>query len=298
MPTNRSPGSDGLTSFFKSFWHIIKKDVCNAIHSFFSSGKMYDGWKETLIMIIPKVENANQPYKFRPISLCKTIYKIAANILVSRLKTLIHELISPEQGAYIPNRTIASHYFIAQEMLYKMRFSSSKVGLMMMKIDMEQAYDSMSWDTLNLILHAFNFPSKFRNWVMQCVEQPKFYILINGKQSMWIKGECGFRQGCPLSPFLFILCSEFLTSSFKAYINIGVKIAKKVNISHLLYADDILLFSKSTSKDARLLMKCINRYCHWTGQKINRRKSLVLFNKNTPRSIKSKISKICRFNTV
>lgn len=126
LGSNRSPGIDGITaSFFKCFWHIVGPVVCMAMKDYFESNNMPPQWKETLIVLIPKTNNADCPEKFRPISLCQSTYKIVAKILVGRLKGLLPGLISKEQGAFVPNRTISDHCLLAQEVINKFQNSTS-----------------------------------------------------------------------------------------------------------------------------------------------------------------------------
>ncbi|KAI0519593.1 hypothetical protein KFK09_007044 [Dendrobium nobile] len=107
---NKSPGSDGVTSsFFKSYWNIVGETTWLAIKKFFSTGIMHRNWKDTLIVLIPKVNNPIVPSNFRPISLCQTTYKIVASMLVNRLKNLMSKMISEEQLAFIPGRTMSDH---------------------------------------------------------------------------------------------------------------------------------------------------------------------------------------------
>ncbi|PKU86571.1 hypothetical protein MA16_Dca018442 [Dendrobium catenatum] len=58
---------------------------------------------------------------------------------------------------------------------------------------MEQAYDSMGWLALRKVLVYFYFSSKFLDLLLNCVLDPKFCILINGKKSDWIEAKSGFR---------------------------------------------------------------------------------------------------------
>ncbi|PKU82236.1 Putative ribonuclease H protein [Dendrobium catenatum] len=132
---------------------------------------------------------------------------------------------------------------------------------------MEQAYDSMGWPTLQKILSYFGFPVFFSDLILECVLNPEFSILINGKPSIWIKANCGFRQGCPLSPYLFIL----------------------------LFADDIIFFSEAKLKNMRTIKGIMNDYCGWTGRKVNISKSGMLFGKAISRSKRRKIKNILKF---
>jgi hypothetical protein len=90
------------------------------------------------------------------------------------------------------------------------------------------------------------------------------------------------RQGDPLSPFLFILGSEVLSKLLfreKAIGNlIGLKISRNSStIHHLLFANDLLIFGKATPKEAHSIHAYLEKYCLWSGQSINSRKSSISF---------------------
>ncbi|XP_028551144.1 uncharacterized protein LOC114579729, partial [Dendrobium catenatum] len=285
MGNNRAPGRDGITtSFLKFYWNLIKSEVVDAIRDFFTTNFMDAHWKETLIILIPKVVNADSPAKFRPISLCQSLYKVVAKILVGRMKPVLAGIIGEEQGAFVPGRSISQHGLLAQEIICNFQHSTKAAGLMALKVDMEQAYDCMAWNTLERVMMIMGFPQQFITWVIRCISFPKFQLLINGCRTDWINGASGFRQGCPLSPYLFILCSELLTKAISQHRQtLGVRIVRQAPIiSHLLYADDVLVFAEANGSNAKCIKKVLDNYCGWTGQRINCAKSAVLFSKKCP----------------
>ncbi|KAI0519701.1 hypothetical protein KFK09_007159 [Dendrobium nobile] len=180
------------------------------------------------------------------------------------------------------------------------RYSKAKSGLLAIKIYMEQAYDSMGWQALRQALIHYNFPIKFRELLMQCVLDPKYCILINGKKTNWIQGKSGFRQACPLSPYLFILCAQILSDALHIHrCGKGISITHNApNVSHLFYADDFLIFSKAIVKEVKLVKKFVSKFCDWTGQKVNSSKSLVIFGKYTDRRRMNLISSILKYKVV
>ncbi|XP_028554221.1 uncharacterized protein LOC114580528 [Dendrobium catenatum] len=285
MGNNRAPGRDGITtSFLKFFWDIIKADMLRAVQDFFISNTMHEEWKETLIILIPKVANADGPTKFRPISLCQSLYKVVAKIIVNRMKPVLSFVVGEEQGAFVPGRSISNHGLLAQEIIGNFQHSTKLSGMMALKVDMEQAYDCMDWATLEHVMRLMEFPEQFINWVMCCISFPKFQLIINGCRSDWIYGRSGFRQGCPLSPYLFILCSELLTKAIaQRGGTIGVQVSRHApTVSHLLYADDVLVFADASASNARTTIALLRDYCSWTGQRINCAKSAILFSKRCP----------------
>ncbi|PKU61732.1 putative mitochondrial protein [Dendrobium catenatum] len=198
--------------------------------------------KDTVVILLHKGNNPDHPSKFRPISLCQTIYKVIAKILVNRIKGILPSIISEEQAAFVPGRSISDHCLLGQEIMNMFKVSKSAKGWLALKVDMEQAYDKMNWRTLDVVLTKMGFPQRFRSWVMSCVTAPRFAILVNGTLTDGITAGCGFRQGCPLSPYLFILCSVLLSLHFRQnYLELGIQIrVGGPAFSHLLYADDVL----------------------------------------------------------
>ncbi|KAI0497279.1 hypothetical protein KFK09_020502 [Dendrobium nobile] len=73
------------------------------------------------------------------------VYKVAAKVILNRLIPVMPLLILDEQAAFIRGRSISDHILIAQEMFHKFRYSKAAKGMVASKVDMEQAYDSMSW---------------------------------------------------------------------------------------------------------------------------------------------------------
>ncbi|KAI0531098.1 hypothetical protein KFK09_000650 [Dendrobium nobile] len=141
---------------------------------------MPKNWKETLIVLIPKVHNASEMSKFRPIILCQTIYKMVAGMILNKLKFCLPSIILEEQDAFILGRTISDNCLMAQEVINKLKFSKAKSGFMLIKLDMEQIYDSMCWATLIQILRLMRFLENIVNLIFQCVIHPKFSIIMNG----------------------------------------------------------------------------------------------------------------------
>ncbi|XP_028551569.1 uncharacterized protein LOC114579864 [Dendrobium catenatum] len=98
------------------------------------------------------MDNANMPSKFRPKSPCQSFYKVVAKVLINHLKPVLGYIISEEKGAFVSGRSISSHGLMAQDMMTKFKGSTQKSGLIAIKVDIEQEYDYMSWDTLYKML--------------------------------------------------------------------------------------------------------------------------------------------------
>jgi hypothetical protein len=141
---------------------------------------------------------------------------------------------------------------------------------MAVKIDMEKAFDRMEWSFIFAILTKLGFAPMWINWIRICITSPSFSILINGSLFGHFCSRRGLRQGDLLSPFLFILGTEVISRllfrSESQDLLKGIKIAKNCSpITHLLFADDFILFAKATSSEANILRSVLNCYCSWSG---------------------------------
>lgn len=175
----------------------------------------------TLVTLVPKVENPELITQFGPISLCNVIYKCIKKIIVNMIKHLLPEWISPLQARFIPGRCIQDKVIISQELLNCMRKMNGKKAYMAIKIDLEKAYDRVSWEAIQYILDELSFPVNLKRLVMDYVTSSSFNILWNGEKTNLFRPTRGICQGDPLSPYLFMLCMEKLTQLINDRMNSG-----------------------------------------------------------------------------
>lgn len=178
--TSKALGPDGFNAFFiKICWPIIGEDICVAIKDFFRSNQLLKQVKNNFIALIRKCEDLVSPKDFRPISLANELYKIISRILVARLKPLMNKIISICQSAFIPGRSITNNILLSNDLVKGFHLNKGAAKLCL-KIDLSKAFDSVSWKFLQA-LSAMGFPLIFIQWIMECVRQPAFSIIINGK---------------------------------------------------------------------------------------------------------------------
>lgn len=254
---------------------------------FLESGQMVPRINATNTVLIPKVKSPEKMLDFRPISFCNVIYKIISKVLVNRLKLILPQIILPTQSVFIPGRLITDNILLACETLHTMHCrKKGKNGSLALKLDVSKAYDWVEWDFLRGIMTKLGFPGHWIRLVMACVSSPSFSILINGKPFENITPSRGLRQGDILSPYLILLCAEGFTSLLaKAELEgriHGVAICRRVPmISHLLFADDSLLFCKASQKEVQVIKELLLTYVDAFSQSINMEKSSVFFSNNT-----------------
>ncbi|XP_026384721.1 uncharacterized protein LOC113280291 [Papaver somniferum] len=120
-----------------------------------------------------------------------------------------------------------------------------------------KAYDSVSWDDIAAVLRKVEFPSGFIHWIMCCISSPMFSILINGSPYGYFGAKRGLRKGCPMSPYLFVMVTEVLSILLQNQVNNGqdglYPKCKATHLTHLCFADDVLVFFKGNLKSVHVL---------------------------------------------
>ena len=137
---------------------------------------------------------------------------------------------------------------------------------------MENAYDRLEWSFVYKVLQAFHFPPNLIKVIMSCVTSTRISILFNGGALEPFKLSRELRQGDQISPYLFILCMEFLGHSIEEKCVNGDWVLLKasrenIGISHLFFADDLILFVKVEEKACEAISKLLNKFCEESGQK-------------------------------
>lgn len=205
-------GLDGLhVGFYQIFRLIVSSSVIDEVKKVFVSKKIPEVFNRTHIALIPKIQGPKTLGNYRLISLYNTVYKIVTKIIVARLRPLLGKLISPLQTAFVPGRKGVDNAIIAQEIIYTLGRKKGRVGYMALKIDLEKAYDKFEWSFIREMLNRVNLPKDLIDIIMSCVSTMSTSILFNEEALESIFHSRGIRQGDPLSPYLFILCMDFLS---------------------------------------------------------------------------------------
>jgi hypothetical protein len=229
MGANKAPGPDGLTAGFYQFhWDTLGLGITSAVLNFLNGGDLPDTMNRTTIVLIPKVKNPQEMKQFRPISLCNVIYKICSKVLANRLRLVLDDVVAEEQSAFVPGRLITDNVLVAYECTHYLQRKKGKSGACAVKLDMAKAYDRVEWEYLHQIMLKLGFNETFVSLVMRCVTSVSFAIKVNGVLSSTFRPTRGIRQGDPISPYLFLLCVEGLSSLLKSvgpvHLSSGVRV--------------------------------------------------------------------------
>ena len=283
MKPFKAPGPDGLhAGFFQRFWLLVGVSVREEVMRVFTSRKVPDYLNKTLIVLIPKIQGPEKIGDYRPISLCNSVYKIISKIVVARLRPHLENLISPCQAAFVPGRRGTDNVVIVQELIHSIGRAKGRKGYMAIKIDLEKAYDKVEWSFIRDMLSYFNFPDNLTELIMSCVSTVSTSLLFNGGCLDSFHPSRGIRHGDPLSPYLFILCMEFLGHLIEEKCNAKLWSPVKASrggpsFSHLFFADDLVLFARADSENCHAINDALQEFCSRSGQRVSEAKSRVFF---------------------
>nr|GFD07387.1 methylenetetrahydrofolate reductase 1 [Tanacetum cinerariifolium] len=119
MGNDKSPGPDGYTAaFFKEAWDIVGLDIVLAVREFFGNGKLLKELNHTVIALIPKIQTPTRVNDYRSISCCNVLFKCISKIIAGRIKGSLKHLISPNQSAFVPGRSISDNVLLTHELMH------------------------------------------------------------------------------------------------------------------------------------------------------------------------------------
>ncbi|KAL4363000.1 hypothetical protein GQ457_04G024640 [Hibiscus cannabinus] len=242
----KAPGIDGFpSSFFRLHWNTIGSDFTQLCLDLLHGSADMASINHTVIVLIPKVASPDYMRQFRPISLY--------NILIAH--ELIHSLSSIGTGPYQGDAV---------------------------KLDIKKAFDRVEWNFLRDVMLRLEFDSSWVSLILRYITTVSFTVRINGCLSQDFQPQRGLRQGDPLSPFLFLICTQALSSLLTAEQFSGglTGLCASRNgprINRLLFADDSLIFIRNSTTEALRLKHILHIYGQASGQRVNYDKSDIFF---------------------
>lgn len=235
----------GQSNFSPAFFYLIKQDLLRMVEASRMTGSIHHITTSTLIALIPTKGDAKSFHDFRSISLCNISFKIITKIIAQRIKATLASFLTKDQHAFLKGWNILDVVANTQECMFSMISKNSDAAIL--KIDLQKAYNYLHWGFVECLLAKISLRPNSIRWIMECIENVYYAVIINGIPSHFFQAERGLRQGCPLSPLLFILAMN----SVSIHINkevvenrcTPIKICRNKFISHNLFVDDVLIFA-------------------------------------------------------
>ena len=268
LPNNKSPGCDGLSiEFYKFFWKYIRHFLYDSYLYSFNCGKLSLDQRRAVLNLIPKADKDIRKLKnWRPLLLLNTDYKILAKALATRLQKVIGSVISHDQQGCLSGRFIGKNI---RTILDVIELTSNKdiSGLLVM-LDFEKAFDSVSWEYLFEALKTFNFGENFINWIKLLYNDPLLYVTNNGFASF-------FPISRGIYALLFLLVAETMAIALRSNHGIkGIPVSENCTVVLTQYADDTTLFLQNEDS-LRETFCVLEHFAKCSGLKINKDKTVI-----------------------
>ena len=253
-------------------------------------GELCISQRRGIITLTPKDDGSLlELTNWRPITLLNVDFKIASKAIAKRFESILPFLIHSDQTGFVKGRYIGENIRLINDIMETTK--SQNLPGILTSLDFRKAFDSLEWPFIAKTLDYFNFGSDIKRWVSTFYTNIESTVVNNGYTTNWFKPSKGIRQGCPLSPYLFILSAELLSNKIRQDSTVnGIKVfGNEIKLSQ--FADDTTLFNADLASLEKAL-KIVDDFGKLAGLSLNVKKTKAIWlgrwasNKNRPLGIK------------
>jgi exonuclease III len=278
MCDHKSPGLDGLPKeFYSKFFYLVGPKYVAMINRCFEEMVLPDSQRHGVIKLLCK--DATHPElltNWRPISLLNVDYKILTKVLTTRLSRVIGKIVHPDQTSSVPGRSILDNLHLIRNLIDYLEFKD--LPGILVSLDQQKAFDRVNHHYLFSALKAYGFGPHFLQWIRIIYSDISSSVLVNGFLAPKFSLTRGVRQGCSLSPLLYILCLEPLLIKFRKDTFIkGVPVPGEQEEARVIaFADDVAVTVTDVPSVRKIfvLTECFESA---SGSKLNRNKSFGIW---------------------
>ena len=240
MPHGKTPGLDGLpTEFYQRFWPLMGQDYVDTMNYCYTSGRLSASQRSGLITLLFKRGDYLEMKNWQPITLLCVDYKIASKAIANHLLQVLSSVISPDQSCGVKGRNPTLNNRMLQGIVSDL--NNRGLGGTVLSVDQEKAFDRLDWGYLQRVLNRMNFGPSFCQWITVFYTGISSSVLVNGHCSDFFFVSRGVRQGCPLSPLLYIIIAETMACAIRADPLIdGFALPGNRRVKLCQYADDTI----------------------------------------------------------
>ena len=279
MENDKTPGPDGLTKeFYLTFLDFLGPLLVKLYEVILADSKLSTSMKLSYITLICKDDAAPHLCKnYRPISLLNIDYKIITKVLSNRLRLSLPMLIHPDQTCSIKGRSIQDNCSYLRDILDDINYEND-TGILL-SLDQEKAFDRVDHTYLLELLKTYGFSQNFLKWIRILYTDICSSVLVNGHVSESFNVTRSVRQGCPLSPLLYVLALEpVLVKIRNDEIIQGCPIpGNRTNPPKLTAFADDCKFAVKSDRSVSNIIKHFDDYKKFSGAKLNKGKTELMY---------------------
>ena len=188
-----------------------------------------------------------------------------------RLKKVLTHIINHDQKGFMTGRYIGDNIRTLLDIIDIVE--DENLSGVILSIDFEKAFDTISWQFLMKCLHFFNFGPSFIQWIQTFFSGISSCILNTGWTTEFFDIHRGVRQGCPISPYLFLICAEILGIALRRTKDIKGFVYRGSETKLCQYADDTQIILDGSEESIRNTTVLLDKFSIISGLKVNYNKS-------------------------
>ncbi|CAM4528296.1 unnamed protein product, partial [Lepidochelys olivacea] len=251
MPTNKSPGMDGLTmEIYRAFWDILGPDLATVWAESLQGRVLPLSCRQAVLALLPKKGDLHELRNWCPVLLLSTDYKIVAKAISLRLGSMMADVIHPDQTCTVPGRSIFDNLFLVRDLL-ELRHRDS-LSFALLSLDQEKAFNRVNDGYLLGTMQVFGFGPQFVSFLQVLYASVECLVRLNWTLTEPVSFGRGVRQGCPLSGQLYALAIEpFLCLLCRRLTGLVLR-EPELRLVLSTYTDDLLLVVQDPGDLARV----------------------------------------------
>ncbi len=274
LKNNKAAGPDNIPAeVLKADPNLTAEALHPLLNEVWNQENFPSDWKNGHLTVLPKKGDLTKCENYRGIMLLSVPGKIMSKIILNRMKKIVDKKLRKNQAGFRPNRSCADQITTLRIIIEQSQ--EWNCPLYINFIDYQKAFDSLDRNSLWKIMAHYGIPQKVIRLVRSMYENAGGNILHNGKLSTFFEILTGVRQGCLLSPFLFLLAIDWIMKTSTQNRENGIQWTLTKKLDDLDFADDVALTSSSKKQMAEKT-EIVAKTSSKIGLKINVSKTKIL----------------------
>ena len=270
LKNNKAPGADNIAA------EMLKADVGTVtellhpiIQEVWETEIIPEEFTDALIIKLAKKGDLTICSNWRGITLLNTINKILSIIIHERISKVLEPVIRKQQAGFRPHRSCIDNINTLRIIMEQSVELNSPLYLLF--VDFKQAFDSLDRNVMWKILSSYGIPTKILNIIIGLYRSGKCRIVHRGKLGRWFTVDSGVKQGCVLSPLLFLIVLDWVMRKVNTGER-GIQWTLTERLEDIDFADDLALLAQRAS-DIEVTLRRLEKYAGQVGLKINATKT-------------------------